>query len=888
MPRALTVDHAPHGIDHPYEPYFHERRPRDPSGGDMVVLGFLSRPGRAAEDVRVEWTRNGRSQTTIHGRAFASGTDEDRWLVELGVMEAGDAVTYRIFGRDEAGTEVATPEFAFVVRQWFSATNAIRLPDGRFRLLGRQSKSGPVVEVERGADGLHVVITGASSFHQPDRPPCHSERSEESRYPQLSCFAKRDPSTSLRSAQDDGRVDLGEVLALPRTGGACLPLGLRWQEEAGRLTAVELTGGLTPEEALVGFGERFDALDQRGRAFDSSVFEQYKNQGNRTYLPTPFFVSSAGYGLLVEGTARVDYDLGRSVPDRWRCVVRASGEGTIAFQSFAGASDAVVRAMTAVTGRPEPLPLWAYGLWMSSNEWNSQARTEREVAETVHHGIPATVLVIEAWSDETTFYVWNGAEYAPQTGANAFTLSDFTFPADGPWPDPAAMCARLREQGIHLVLWQIPVLKDAGAPYPQHDADIAYALEQGFVLRNDDRTPYRNPFFWFNNALIPDFTSADATQWWMEKRRYLLEELGVDGFKTDGGEHLVGRGLRASDGRRGGELVNTYPILYVRAYHDYAKAVRSGEALTFSRAGYTGAGAYPAHWAGDENSTWEAYRRSLVAGLTAGLSGVIFWGWDLAGFSDALPSAELYLRSAAAAAFCPIMQYHSEYNPSGPSRDRTPWNIAANTGDNRAIDLFRYFARVRMNLLPYVAREATHAAANGTPLMRALLLDHPDDPVAWTVQDQYKFGRQLLVAPVVEEVATERTLYLPAGVWIDLWSGEQFMGNQWITVEAPWERIPVFAHGGSIIPLRLGEAGRLGDDTGNGVSVTDGLTYWLALDPNAERGGDDDLGVGWTRERDGRLSISVPVVEHSVRVTAPSYRIASAPPGTRNLVLDRA
>jgi alpha-glucosidase (family GH31 glycosyl hydrolase) len=193
-----------------------------------------------------------------------------------------------------------------------------------------------------------------------------------------------------------------------------------------------------------------------------------------------------------------------------------------------------------------------------------------------------------------------------------------------------------------------------------------------------------------------------------------------------------------------------------------------------------------------------------------------------------------------------------------------------------------------MNLLPYVAREAAHAAANGTPLMRALLLDHPDDPVAWTVQDQYKFGRQLLVAPVVEEVATERTLYLPAGVWIDLWSGEQFMGNQWITVEAPWERIPVFAHGGSIIPLRLGEAGRLGDDTGNGVSVTDGLTYWLALDPNAERGGDDDLGVGWTRERDGRLSISVPVVEHSVRVTAPGYRIASAPPGTRNLVLDRA
>jgi alpha-glucosidase (family GH31 glycosyl hydrolase) len=856
MPPTLTIDHTPYGIDHPYEPFFHERRPRDPSGGDMVVLGFLSRPGGAAEDIRVEWTRDGRPQTTIHGRALARGTDEDRWLVELGVVEAGDAVSYRIIGVDASGAEVATPEFTFFTRHWFTATSAYRLRDGRFRLRGRRGELGPVVDVERERDGMRVSVVGAS------------EREEEQ--------------------SDSQQFDLEKVLALPRKNGACLPFGLRWQEEDGRLTAVELTGALTPEEALVGFGERFDAVDRRGRAFDSTVYEAYKNQGNRTYLPVPFFISSAGYGLLIDGTTRVEYDIGRSVPDRWRCVVPASGEGTVAFRSFAGAPDAVVRAMTAVTGRPEPLPHWAYGLWMSSNEWNSQARTEREVAETARHGIPATVLVIEAWSDETTFYIWNGAEYAPQSGDGTFALADFTFPADGPWPDPAGMCAWLKEQGIHLVLWQIPALKDADVQHPPHEADVAHALEQGFVLRNDDGTPYRNPFFWFNHALIPDFTNADATRWWMERRRYLLEELGVDGFKTDGGEHLAGRGLRASDGRSGGELINAYPNLYVGAYHEYAKAGRGGEALTFSRAGYTGAGEYPAHWAGDENSTWEAYRRSLVAGLTAGLSGLIFWSWDLAGFSDALPSAELYLRSAAAAAFCPIMQYHSEYNPSGPSRDRTPWNVAKHTGDERAIDLFRHFAHIRMNLLPYIAQEAAHAAANGTPLMRALLLDHPDDPIAWTVQDQYRFGRRLLVAPVVEEGATERTLYLPTGEWIDFWCGERFTGNQWITVEAPWDCIPVFAEAGSVISLRLGEAGLLGDDTGNGVSLTDGLTYWLALDPNAEQGGDHDLGVTWTRAQDERLSITFPVAERSIRFTAYGYRMAEAPPGTRNVVLDRA
>jgi alpha-glucosidase (family GH31 glycosyl hydrolase) len=374
----------------------------------------------------------------------------------------------------------------------------------------------------------------------------------------------------------------------------------------------------------------------------------------------------------------------------------------------------------------------------------------------------------------------------------------------------------------------------------------------------------------------------------MEKRRYLLDELGIDGFKTDGGEHLAGRSIRSSDDRRGDELVNAYPVHYIAAYHDYARKHRLGDALTFSRAGHTGIGKFPAQWAGDENSTWEAYRRSIVAGLTAGVSGVIFWGWDIAGFSDALPSAELYLRSAAMAAFCPIMQYHSEYNPSGPSRDRTPWNIAAHTGDERAISLFRHFARVRMNLMPYIAREAEHAAAHGTPLMRPLLLDHPDDPVAWTITDQYRFGRSLLVAPVVEEGATTRTLYLPKGIWIDIWSGARHGGERWITVDAPWDRIPVFAAAGSVIPLRLGSEGCLGDDTGNGLSLTDGLTWWLAVDPQTRTGGDAELGVQFGPDDDGRLFASAPPREHPVRITAPGYRarVVAASEVPRQVTLD--
>jgi alpha-glucosidase (family GH31 glycosyl hydrolase) len=524
----------------------------------------------------------------------------------------------------------------------------------------------------------------------------------------------------------------------------------------------------------------------------------------------------------------------------------------------------MLHTFAALTGRPTMPPAWAFGPWMSSNEWNTQARVLREVQATKHHTIPATVLVIEAWSDETTFYVWNGAHYTPSDGAAALRVEDFQFPAEGPWPDPKAMIDALHDAGIRVVLWQIPALKQAEAPHAQHDADVAHAIEQGYVIRDAAAQPYRNPAFWFNGAFIPDFTNDAATTWWLNKRAYLLDQLGIDGFKTDGGEHLQGRGLQAHDGRRGDELVNAFPNLYVAAYHRFVQDHRHGDALTFSRAGHTGAGAFPAHWAGDENSTWEAYRRSIVAGLTAGISGIPFWGWDIAGFSEALPTAELYVRATAMAAFCPIMQYHSEYNPHGPSRDRTPWNIQRHTGDSRVIPLARFFAQLRMNLLPYIVSEAAHCVASGEPLMRPLLLDDPHDPHAWRVQDQYRFGRHLLVAPVVAEGTLERHLYLPPGTWYDLWDGITLEGGQWIDVAVPWDRIPVYVRAGTILPLNLGRRGALGDDVGNSVDQYDALTFWLYPTDHTEYVWTDTHGeqrrIVAEQAVDGRVQVTLPAL----------------------------
>jgi alpha-D-xyloside xylohydrolase len=228
------------------------------------------------------------------------------------------------------------------------------------------------------------------------------------------------------------------------------------------------------------------------------------------------------------------------------------------------------------------------------------------------------------------------------------------------------------------------------------------------------------------------------------------------------------------------------------------------------------------------------------------------------------------------------MQYHSEYNPSGPSRDRTPWNVAANNdNDERAISVFRHFARIRMNLLPYIAQEADHAARHGTPLMRSLLLDHADDPVCWGIQDQYTFGRSLLVAPVVEEGVSSRTLYLPKGDWVDLWTSELTRGDRWITVDAPLEQVPVFARSGSVLPLRFGAEGRFGDDTGNGTSVIEGLSFWLA-GPRGEGTWTDPDGreqrIAFQSGDDARISVDLPPLPVTVRVLATGHETAVVEP----------
>jgi alpha-glucosidase (family GH31 glycosyl hydrolase) len=343
-------------------------------------------------------------------------------------------------------------------------------------------------------------------------------------------------------------------------------------------------------------------------------------------------------------------------------------------------------------------------------------------------------------------------------------------------------------------------------PIGQAKADAEAAIRDGHLVQevapDGSLRPYRNRGWWFPLGLMPYLGDERAAGWWTDKRRYLVEDLGIDGFKTDGGEHAWGRDLRYLDGTHGDAGNSVFPVHYARVYGELLES--AGKApVTFSRAGFTGSQAHGAFWAGDENSTWQAFRWSLYAGLSASSCGILYWGWDFGGFSGEVPDGELYLRSAQAAAFVPIMQYHAEFNHHRtPSHDRTPWNIAERNDDERVLPVFRKFAKLREALVPYLADQARKAVETGAPLMRPLYFDHPSDEEVWRHPLQWKLGDDVLVSPVTEPGAETWNTYLPDGDWVDAFTGEQHAGGRGVSRAVPIDELPVYVRASSWASLK--------------------------------------------------------------------------------------
>jgi alpha-glucosidase (family GH31 glycosyl hydrolase) len=553
---------------------------------------------------------------------------------------------------------------------------------------------------------------------------------------------------------------------------------------------------LEPRDHVVGFGERFHSVDQRGEFVDAVVYEEYKGQGHRTYLPTPFgIVIGSNYGFYLNTANPTHFNIGATNSERLLIEIDIAAEQpTCEITVYAGDASAILRQYMAEFELPKNPPSWIYKLWASSNEWNTQVRVESEIVESIACGIELGVVVIEAWSDESTFIVFRDAQYKLNDGSCGLSEQEITYPADGAWPNPQKMINDLHAKDIKLILWQNPVIKDIGEPGSQIETIWNYAIENNLVVKDGAGDPYRVRGFWFQNGLLPDLTDSKVRKWWGDLHRYLVTEMDIDGFKTDGGEHAWGVDLQYLNGRSGLEMNNLFPVAYAQTFHELMSDAKK-DAITFSRAGFAGSSAYPIFWAGDEDSTWEAFQASVRAGITASASGIFFWGWDIGGFSGDLPTSELYLRGTAMATFCPIMQFHSEFNHHRePSNDRTPWNIAEQNSDPEVITIFRAFVDIRTSLIPYLTEEGGVAIRSGRPLMAGLFFDYSDDLEIWNAPYQYMLGRYLLVAPVINPGLKQAQVYLPEGNWMDFWSAEKFAGKQWTEVEAPLNRIPVFIH----------------------------------------------------------------------------------------------
>lgn len=574
--------------------------------------------------------------------------------------------------------------------------------------------------------------------------------------------------------------------------------------DAGDILRIE-----TSYRGAYGMGEKFNSLNQKGNTVVNQVIEHFCHQGDYTYLPAPFFVTDTGLGIYIDTDQKTVFRFDETIS----CELPPEADVYV----FAGAVDEVISCYMKLQGEPKLPPEYAFGVWISANHWNCQEDVERQIRYLEQYQFPASVMVLEAWSDEATFYIWNGASYVPKPDGAPFGADEFDYSESAFWKDPAEMIRQLHKKGIRLVLWQIPVYK--GQPEgervnEQLALDREDAVHRKLCVRNADGSPYCIPEGnWFEHSMIPDFSNPETCGSWFEKRKYLLE-MGVDGFKTDGGEFIYREEVTLHNGMSGKEAKNAYARLYTEAYTRFIGADR----VLFSRAGARGAHRTPIHWAGDQQSENSELKAVFYAGMSAAMTGIPFWSFDIAGFAGPLPTADLYRRATQLACFVPVMQWHSE--PDGgqfkelmPGADgnneRSPWNIAEACGQPELLDEIRFWHKLHMKLVPYIYSTAIDCCEHYRPMMRPLVYLWPQEPQAVGWDDEYLLGDSLLVAPLFEENQTQRMLWLPEGEWYGFFTHKKYGGNVCIRSE---ERFPVYIRSGCAVAMLENDGGAGGND----------------------------------------------------------------------------
>ncbi|MBN2213491.1 MAG: DUF4968 domain-containing protein [Bacteroidales bacterium] len=540
------------------------------------------------------------------------------------------------------------------------------------------------------------------------------------------------------------------------------------------------TKELLPGEHFFGFGERMDFIDQLGKTVVLNVGRGIGrphevgayNILEANYSPVPFMMSTNGYGIFFHNSYQTTWDMGCSSPQQYQ--FSAEGGEMDYYFIYGPAFPDILKQYTGLTGTTPLLPRFAMGLHVgtySGGTWGYEDLASQyyvtELARKFRQlGIPVDILHLD--STWRIFGKINGK------GGTSFEWRQTGF------PEPKQMFDSLYAMNYKLVGLHIRPRIDNGDVHTY----LFKARELGFTYpENGEQGDFLN---YFDSA---------AVDWWWDNCLEPLADLGCKFVKTDEGS-AFGHKANESDklGPQGSEvrrLHNIFPVAYARAPYLKFQQYNGIRGLNHTREGYAGIQRYPFIFAGDWPSEWQYFLPVIRGGLNIGLSGIGAWTHCMGGFEH-IADPELYIRWCQFGMFSPIAMLFGMEHPSY----KEPWRYGED-----ALEIFTRFDKLRYRLIPYIYSSYYNMYKTGAPVMQAMVLQYPDDPNTCDIDDQYFFGKDLLVCPVTVKGAKTRTLYLPEGDWYDYWSGEKFQGRRYLNVVTPIETMPVFARAGAIIPM---------------------------------------------------------------------------------------
>ena len=523
----------------------------------------------------------------------------------------------------------------------------------------------------------------------------------------------------------------------------------------------------TPDECFVGTGERFRKMDLSGQTFQLKNQDGQGVNNRRCYKNIPFYLSSRMYGCFYHTS---DYCKLSLADHSTRSVQFLNDRATLDVFLIGGQTpEEILKSYRMLTGFPQMPPLWSFGIWMSRMTYFSADEVNAICDRLRLEHYPCDVIHLDTgWFRTDWLCEW---KFNPER-----------------FPDPKGFIQHLKDNGFKVSLWQLPYVA-------QGAEQIGEAKENKYISQpmqeEDSSTGGASNFSTLDYAGTIDFTYDEATRWYKNQLLKPLLDMGVKCIKTDFGENIhMDHRYHSMEPER---LNNIYSLLYQRAAYEVTKEV-TGDGIVWARSAWAGCQRYPLHWGGDSASSWDGLAGSLKGGLHFGLSGFAFWSHDVPGFHsipDFMNSPldeQVYVRWTQFGVFSSHMRYHGTCK-------REPWNYPA------IAPIVKRWWKLRYKLLPYIIEQSELACKSGYPMVRALLFHHPHDRQVWHIDDEYYFGTDFLVCPVMNS-HNRRDIYLPEGLWVNFFTGERLQGARWYyNVEVPLDQMPVFVRPEAIIRL---------------------------------------------------------------------------------------